>query len=268
MILPSSNSNSSPSANVGRSTKGSNPVHAASLVDPAAHPPALLQLLNIKIEKHVIEKLLTFPHTDYVADCVSEAVDYALGRPWSPRSSHTSLYNADFAAFASVVLSCAEVTPGTLLVALSYIARARAHLTIFAEEWARECVFLGAVIVASKYTQDSTLRNVHWAACSGVFGARDIGRIEREFLEVLNWNLGVHEADLMAHHEGLSSACAKATRASRALQAGPPAYNMYLAPPPYTHRRRSSLPGLEALPSPQSSLPSLTPSPRTPSPYP
>jgi len=44
---------------------------------------------------------------------------------------------------------------------------------------------------------------VHWALITGVFGKGDIGRIEREFLEVLDWELGVTEADVLAHHEGL-----------------------------------------------------------------
>ncbi|KAJ7303556.1 Hsp70 protein-domain-containing protein [Mycena albidolilacea] len=54
-------------------------------------------------------------------------------------------------------------------------------------------VFPGALIVASKYTNDSTLKNLHWALCTGVFEKRDVGRIEREFLDVLDWELGVGE---------------------------------------------------------------------------
>ncbi|KAJ7848975.1 hypothetical protein B0H14DRAFT_2310368, partial [Mycena olivaceomarginata] len=95
-----------------------------------------------------------------------------------------------FTAFARTVLSCAEVTPPTLLVALVYIARARPHLSI-----ALERIFLGALIVASKYTNDSTLKNVHWVLCTGVFEKRDVGQIKHEFLDVLDWELGVGEAE-------------------------------------------------------------------------
>ena len=54
--------------------------------------------------------------------------------------------------------------------------------------------------VASKYVNDSTLKNVHWALCTDIFGKSDIGLIEREFLEVLDFQLGVKENDLLAHH--------------------------------------------------------------------
>lgn len=35
--------------------------------------------------------------------------------------------------------------------------------------------------ICFQYCNDSTLKNVHWALCTGVFGKRDVGRIEREF---------------------------------------------------------------------------------------
>jgi len=56
-----------------------------------------------------------------------------------------------------------------------------------------------------QYTNDSTLRNVHWALCTGVFGKRDVGRIEREFLQVLNWDLSISEDDILSHHHFIYS---------------------------------------------------------------
>ena len=38
-----------------------------------------------------------------------------------------------------------------------------------------------------------------------MFGPRDIGRIEREFLAVLDFNLGFTESDVLAHHAQLST---------------------------------------------------------------
>ncbi|KAF7337817.1 Cyclin N-terminal domain-containing protein [Mycena venus] len=266
----SSSSASSPSS------RASSPVHAASLVDPATHAPALMQLIDIKLDRHVIGVFCLLPspfvclfacHKDYVVDCVSETVDYAMGRS-APRAQ--SPYIPKFTAFTRTVLSRAEVTPATLLVSLVYIHRARPHLSIALEEWALERVFLGALIVASKYTNDSTLKNVHWALCTGVFGKRDVGRIEREFLDVLDWELGVQEADLLAHHEGLVGAQERAFIASRApllaTRVKTPTKTQLLAPPHRrTHSRKTSVPELEPS-SPQSSLASM--SPRTPSSYP
>ncbi|KAJ6501871.1 hypothetical protein C8R45DRAFT_818681 [Mycena sanguinolenta] len=245
----------------------SSPVHAASLVDPATHAPALMQLIDIKLDKHVL---------DYLVDAVAETVDFAMGRNHtSPASTATrgrsthSPYLQKFTTFASTVISRAEVSVATLLVSLVYISRARPHLSIALEEWALERVFLGSLIVASKYTNDSTLKNVHWALCTGVFGKRDIGRIEREFLDVLDWELGVDEADLLAHHEGLIAASERSSAlASRLIMktTAAPVKPTYLVPPRVrTHSRKLSagavVPELEPS-SPQSSLASM--SPRTP----
>ncbi|KAJ7706843.1 hypothetical protein B0H17DRAFT_1192406 [Mycena rosella] len=156
------------------------PVHAASLVDPALHSPALLQLVDIKLSRPVIE---------YVVDYVSDTVNCALGRTTLPlhlRGRTRSPYHAKFITFVSTVLACAEVVPPTVLTALVYVARARPHLSIALEEWALERIFLGALIAASKYTNDSTLKNVHWVLCTGVFGKRDVDRIEHEFLGVFD----------------------------------------------------------------------------------
>ncbi|KAJ7841759.1 hypothetical protein B0H13DRAFT_2239417 [Mycena leptocephala] len=242
----------------------SSPVHAASLVDPATHAPALMQLIDIKLDRHVI---------DYLVDAVAETVDYAMGRTHSTtglassvtrgRSTH-SPYLQKFTTFVSTVLARAEVAPATVLVSLVYIHRARPHLSIALEEWALERVFLGSLIVASKYTNDSTLKNVHWALCTGVFGKRDVGRIEREFLDVLDWDLSVGESDLLAHHEGLLAASQRSSAlASRLVKVSPVKPTVeYLAPPrAHTHHRRPSVPELEPS-SPQSSLASM--SPRTP----
>ncbi|KAF5358023.1 hypothetical protein D9756_001210 [Leucocoprinus leucothites] len=177
------------------------PVHPNSLVDSTTHSPALLELTNIKVSRPVIE---------YLVDCVVETVDYAMGRP-SPstsrgRSRGRRPEHAKFTTFVKNVIERAEITIQTLLVTLVYIDRAKPHLHIALEEWALERVFLGAIIVASKYLNDSTLKNVHWALCTGVFGKRDVGRIEREYLDVLDFELGITEADILSHHQGLLNA--------------------------------------------------------------
>ncbi|KAJ6563680.1 hypothetical protein DFH09DRAFT_1035295 [Mycena vulgaris] len=240
---------SSASSTTSISSSRSSPVHAASLVDPARHSAALLQLVDIKLSRPVI---------DYVVECVSDTVDHALGRTTTRgRTPTRSPYLPKFTTFVRTVLSRAEVTPSTLLTALVYVFRASPHLSIAIEEWALERVFLGALIAASKYTNDSTLKNVHWALCTGVFGKRDVGRIEREFLEVLDWELGVGEADLMAHHAGLAFALApEPVRAPEPVSAA-----AELLAIPRTHTRRPSIPELEPS-SPQSSAASM--SPRTP----
>ncbi|KAJ3722965.1 hypothetical protein C8R42DRAFT_695618 [Lentinula raphanica] len=190
-----SSSSSSPSSS---STKSS-PVHHASLVDPAIHSPVLLQLIDVKLSKELI---------DYIVDCVADTVDFAMGRPPHSRGRTQSRRSelAKFTTFVSDVLTRAEVSTPVVLASLAYIDRAKPHLHIALEEWALERVFLGALIVASKYLNDSTLKNVHWALCTGVFGKRDVGRIEREFLDVLDWELNISEDDVLSHHAGITAA--------------------------------------------------------------
>ena len=132
-------------------------------------------------------------------------VDHALGRPTTSRgrSDQRSEERPDFVNFITRVLHTADVKMPTILVTLVYIHRSKPHLSIETEDWALHRVFLGALILASKYTNDSTLKNGHWAIATGLFGKRDIGRVEREFLDVLDWELAVSESDILDLHDAL-----------------------------------------------------------------
>jgi hypothetical protein len=175
------------------------PLHPASLVSSAEHSAELLQLLELQITRGLIEHLV---------QSTAEVVNFALGTPTTSSSSRgrsttrTNKYT-EFTEFVSGIIERAEVTISDILVTLVYIQRARPYLSVQTEEWALHRVFLGALIVASKYTNDSTLKNIHWAMVSGTFGKRDIGRIEREFIEVLDWDFSVTEADLQVVHDAL-----------------------------------------------------------------
>ncbi|KAF8624129.1 hypothetical protein AX15_006035 [Amanita polypyramis BW_CC] len=234
------------------------PVHPASLIDPNTHSHAILELVDIKISRPVI---------DYVVDCIVECVDYALGRPTTSfRGRHYTRRPelAKFTTFVTNVVTRAEITTPTLLAALVYIDRARPHLHIALEEWALERVFLGALIVASKYLNDSTLKNIHWALCTGVFGKRDIGRIEREYLDVLDFELGITEDDILSHHESLMSILGLRRSHSEKVSGMTNSHQPHVtSPPTRNHRRRTPVPDLEPS-SPESSSSSYS-SPQTPS---
>lgn len=173
-------------------------LHPTSLVSPTEHSTKLLQLLDLQIARGLIEQ---------VVQTTAEVVNFALDVPTTSSSrgrtiSRTNKYS-EFTQFVSDVIERAEVTISDILVTLVYIKRARPYLSVQTEEWALHRVFLGALIVASKYTNDSTLKNVHWAMVTNTFGKRDIGRIEREFIDVLDWDLGVSEADLLVVRDAL-----------------------------------------------------------------
>jgi hypothetical protein len=147
---------------------------------------------------------VTHKFTDYIAETTIDAVDTALGyqsTAWN-RSSLGSK-RVPFKRFVWDVIRRASVQMPVLLITLVYITRAKPDLHIETEDWACERVFLGALMVASKFTNDSTLRNIHWALATGVFGKRDVNRIEREFLQVLAWQLNFTQEDILAHYSAI-----------------------------------------------------------------
>ncbi|KAH8798472.1 hypothetical protein DL96DRAFT_887822 [Flagelloscypha sp. PMI_526] len=196
---PSSSASSSPS-------RSSGSVHPASLISPSMHAPAVLEMVESKITRPVIE---------YIVDCTIETVDFATGRPTSSRGRtiHRNPFRTRFTSFVTDVITKSEVSMPTLIAALAYLTRAQPYLNIAREEWALERVFLGALIVASKYTNDHALKNIHWAECTGIFCKHDVGRVEREFLSVIDWELVLSESDLLNHHDGLTLSLHKRNRA-------------------------------------------------------
>ena len=102
---------------------------------------------------------------------------------------------------------------------------------------------------------------MHWALCTGVFGKRDVGRIEREYLDVLDFELGITEADILSHHQGLLSAVSPSTHPYRSPQVQ---FTHSHAPATRASSHSSSAPVPELSPSSDESS-SGSASPRTPS---
>ncbi|TRM64133.1 hypothetical protein BD626DRAFT_536765 [Schizophyllum amplum] len=172
-------------------------VHPASQVDPIFHTPALMDLLSLDVSQAVKE---------YIVDVACDAVDFAIDDPISCSRSGMLWTRPDkhyFSAFASNVIENSGVAMPVLLVALVYIRRARGQLRIDLDEWAYQRVFLGALIAASKYTNDTSPKAAHWSAYTGTFGKRDVALVEREFLGVLDYRLGITEEDLLVHYDAL-----------------------------------------------------------------
>ncbi|KAK6997494.1 cyclin N-terminal domain-containing protein [Favolaschia claudopus] len=165
------------------------PVNPASLVHSSVHSDSLLQLLKVPI---------CHPFVEFV--CASVVITAAHG---GHGLRTLPIHTPKFTNFVHSTLRRGGVTTSILLVALVYIYRARCYGPILWEEWVCERIFMGALIVASKYTQESSLKNVHWAQITNTFGTKDIGRIEREFLDVLHWDLHVSESDLLRFQDGL-----------------------------------------------------------------
>ncbi|KDQ61217.1 hypothetical protein JAAARDRAFT_32215 [Jaapia argillacea MUCL 33604] len=167
-------------------------VHPASLVHPSYHSQAIIDLLAIpSTSKQLI---------DYLVNLITDVVSFALGRPFTSSSAY---HPTKFTAFVTSVLARAEITTPVILSTLVYITRAKKYLSVAHEEWAMERVFLGALVCASKYLNDSTLKNHHWSTITHTFGTRDIGRIEREWCTVLDFEFSVSEDDILSHYGDL-----------------------------------------------------------------
>ena len=192
------------------------PVHKASLIDASYHSREVLQLLDLDINRTLIGKffyqaILGLKYSfesfreDHLVQETTEAVYYALRRPTTSRGRTDRRFKKrhNFADFIANVLHTADVKMATILVTLVYIHRSKPQLLIETEEWALHRIFLGALILASKYTNDSSPRNGRWAIATGLFGKRDVARIEREFLEVLQWELAISESDILDLHDSL-----------------------------------------------------------------
>ncbi|KIK71204.1 hypothetical protein GYMLUDRAFT_33344 [Collybiopsis luxurians FD-317 M1] len=157
---------------------------------------------------------------EYIVGHVSVTVDISIECEHSTicrcRSISRNLpHGYNFATFVERVLNKAHLTLSIVLASLAYIDRVRPHLQLSCDsKFVPERVFLGATIVASKYLNESSLPNVHWARITGLFGKTDVGRIEREFLEVLDWELKLTEEDLLAHYDSLSLSSFPATPTS------------------------------------------------------
>ncbi|KAI9428671.1 hypothetical protein H4582DRAFT_1829841, partial [Lactarius indigo] len=62
-------------------------------------------------------------------------------------------------------------------------------------------LLLGALVIADRYMDDNALSNAQWAVVTKRFTRWQIGQMEREFLSVLNWKLGVSQEDLLTWHD-------------------------------------------------------------------
>ncbi|KAJ3933610.1 MAG: hypothetical protein NXY57DRAFT_998140 [Lentinula lateritia] len=197
----------SPSAS--SSTSESQSISSVNLTQNSLY---LMQLLSIDVSKAVIDYVV-----DYVSHIVGHPVDHpsdepiilfpmTRGRSQSRRHRRPAKISpcSDATSFVERVLHKARVKISEVLATLAYIDRARPYLQISSDtKYPFERVLLGALIIATKFLNDSCIPNMHWAQCSRLFGKHDIGRIEREFLEVLDWDLTLTEEDLLVHYDSL-----------------------------------------------------------------
>ncbi|KAF8305133.1 hypothetical protein DL93DRAFT_2144770, partial [Clavulina sp. PMI_390] len=95
-----------------------------------------------------------------------------------------------------------KVTVGTLSSALIYLSRLRERMSnsFGATHSTPHRLFFSALIVASKFSNDVNTRNKHWAHyVSGLWTLDEINVMERQFLNVIDYDLTFDEDELIWH---------------------------------------------------------------------
>jgi len=100
--------------------------------------------------------------------------------------------------YAQCFAQCCHVTLGELVAAKLFVSRLQKrhpslHATFAVDSMIR--IFITAVILASKFLNDSVHPNSEWASASGRYSTADVNKMELEFLALANYELFIHPAE-------------------------------------------------------------------------
>ncbi|CEQ41739.1 SPOSA6832_03483 [Sporobolomyces salmonicolor] len=174
--------------------------HPGSLVPKYLHDPAILKLMNS-------------PLSDDMIECVAnKTIDAVRCRPppdAPPTPPHTpgngpidKLVHSSglppLPVFVESVVRKSKCHVPTLLCTLVFLERLKERLPQHARgcHTTRHRVFLAALIVTAKYLNDSSPQNKHWVRDAEHFSAAEVNLMERQFLDILNFDLRFDEAEL------------------------------------------------------------------------
>lgn len=104
--------------------------------------------------------------------------------------------------FISRLVRYTNVYAGTLMTTLVYLSKLKLKLPKNAQglPCTRHRIFLSCLILASKFHNDSSPKNVHWATYTdGLFSLKDVNLMERQLLYLLNWDIRVSNQDMISH---------------------------------------------------------------------
>lgn len=103
--------------------------------------------------------------------------------------------------FVTKLVRYTNVYTGTLMATLSYLERLKTKLPRNAQglPCTRHRILLLCLILLSKYHNDLSPKNIHWAKYTdGLFSVKDINLMERQLLYLLNWDLHVSSDEMAA----------------------------------------------------------------------
>lgn len=104
--------------------------------------------------------------------------------------------------FINKLVRYTNVYTGTLMASLVYLDRLKLKLPKNAQglPCTRHRIFLSCLILASKFHNDSSPKNVHWAKYTdGLFSVKDVNLMERQLLFLLDWDIKVSNEEMVFH---------------------------------------------------------------------
>jgi PHO85 cyclin-1 len=109
--------------------------------------------------------------------------------------------------FISCVVRKSNVQVPTLMTTLLYLSRLCFKLppAAIGHRCTAHRIFLACLILSSKFLNDCSPKNKHWAACSRIrgfsFSRKEVNLMERQLLFLLNWDLNFDQLELEHHFE-------------------------------------------------------------------
>ncbi|KAF2154675.1 cyclin [Myriangium duriaei CBS 260.36] len=184
---------------------------AASTPTPEQNAAALNHFIYLPVSQDMISYLAAKASQVIRCEGGNKAQDLPPTPPTTPPAGAT--FEAPLPTVEEFITSIVErssVQVPTLMTSLVYLSRLQARLPPVAK--GMRCtvhrIFLASLILAAKSLNDSSPKNKHWARYTVVkgyegfgFSLTEVNLMEKQLLNLLQWDLIVRENDLYTHLE-------------------------------------------------------------------